>query len=231
MMFYFSDLVDSLDNSVGRLVKALADKDILDDTIIVFASDNGAPTVGNFRNWGVNLPFRGKKSTPWEGAVRVPAFIWHSSFKPKVWEGLMHITDWLPTLLVAAGSYIDREIDGISQWDSFVKDAPSSRREVLIGIDDSETAPYAAYRAGDYKIIVGNITGLSNGYYGGELLAVKGQPPNYFNKLRNCIAVKALTSIGIRLDVAEVEAMRQATTVRQLDPVRDTTPCLPTLGK
>jgi arylsulfatase A-like enzyme len=50
-----------LDESVGKVMAALANRGMLEDTIIVFLSDNGAPTlnVGVWRNWGSNYPLRG----------------------------------------------------------------------------------------------------------------------------------------------------------------------------
>lgn len=220
-----------IDRSVGRIVGALAQKNLLDDTMIIFVSDNGAPTVGDFSNWGVNLPLRGKKQTPWEGAVRVPAFIWHSSLRPRVWNGLMHISDWLPTLVAAADGSIDKAIDGINQWDPIVQDGQSRRKEVLLTVEDSDANMYASFRAGDYKVVVGNVTGLSNGYYGAEFMKNKGPTPEYYPTLRACEVARTFEDRGMYLDVEDVEAMRAAATITQEDTDRDVTPCVPTLSK
>ncbi|XP_045446680.1 arylsulfatase B-like [Melitaea cinxia] len=225
----YAEMITYLDESVGKIVKALANKGILEDTIIVFASDNGAPTEGIFNNWGVNLPFRGQKDTPWEGGVRVPAIIWHSSLKHKVWEGLMHVTDWLPTLLAAAGGEIGAEIDGINQWNSIVGNGEPKRKEVLIAVSDDNIRAYAAYRAGDYKIIVGNVSGLSNSYYGVEFMRLKESPPDYFPSLRGCEVAKVLESFGLFLEYDKVLAMRKASSIQQLDRTEDTISCEPTL--
>ncbi|KAG7308075.1 hypothetical protein JYU34_006717 [Plutella xylostella] len=225
----YADIVTHLDRCVGQVVRALADKNILDNTIIIFASDNGAPTVGPLGNWGINLPFRGKKQTPWEGGVRVPALIWHSSIKPGVWDGLMHITDWLPTLTAAAGGdAIKKPIDGVNQWNSIIAHSQSPRKEVLISVEDSETTMYAAYRAGDYKIVVGNVTGVSNGYYGAEFMINKKTPPDYYSVLKDCEVANVLQTLGLHLDKQEVEELRLAARVKQLDGVRNATPCEPT---
>lgn len=52
-------MVSILDQSIGKVVKALADRDMLENSIIVFMSDNGAPTYGFLANHGSNYPLRG----------------------------------------------------------------------------------------------------------------------------------------------------------------------------
>lgn len=57
-------MVKKLDDSVGTVISALQRKGMLENSIIIFMSDNGAPTVeyretSNYRNWGSNYPYRG----------------------------------------------------------------------------------------------------------------------------------------------------------------------------
>lgn len=52
-------MVHRLDESVGRVVAALGERGMLKDSIIVFLTDNGAPTIGQDRNHGSNHPLRG----------------------------------------------------------------------------------------------------------------------------------------------------------------------------
>lgn len=52
-------MVSKMDESVGRVVEALREKRMLNNSIIVFISDNGAPSVDIFQNWGSNYPLRG----------------------------------------------------------------------------------------------------------------------------------------------------------------------------
>lgn len=55
--------VSILDDGVGRVVKALSDKKLLDNTIILFFADNGAPIEIEHRNAGSNIPLRGVSYT------------------------------------------------------------------------------------------------------------------------------------------------------------------------
>jgi arylsulfatase A-like enzyme len=52
-------MVSRLDNSVGQIVGALMEMGMLKNSIIVFVSDNGAPSIGTYQNWGSNYPLRG----------------------------------------------------------------------------------------------------------------------------------------------------------------------------
>ncbi len=97
------------DQDVGKLLKSLDDAGIADNTIVVYATDNGP----NAFTWpdAATTPFRSEKDSNWEGAFRVPAMIrWPGKIKPgtisnEIFSGL----DWFPTLLAAAGD------DGVKQ--------------------------------------------------------------------------------------------------------------------
>lgn len=117
--------MESFDESVGRVVRALSKKNILSNSIVLVFSDNGGPTVDLFANTASNWPFRGVtftfsgnsrlyidlirfqiKMTLFEGAVRTFGVVWSDLFRNArtVNTELLHITDWLPTLYEAAGN-------------------------------------------------------------------------------------------------------------------------------
>lgn len=99
-------MVSSMDHSVGDIFEALEIAGMLDDTIFVFTTDNGgAPQEAVDRTSGSNWPLKGCKQTLWEGGVRGVSFIWSSFLRQHsgVYDGLMHISDWLPTILSAVG--------------------------------------------------------------------------------------------------------------------------------
>ncbi|KAJ8969203.1 hypothetical protein NQ314_001874 [Rhamnusium bicolor] len=101
----FAAMLSRLDYSVGEVVKALKNKNMLGNSIIVFTTDNGGPAAGFNLNAASNYPLRGVKNTLWEGGVRGAALIWSPLIEQstRVANQTMHISDWLPTLVEAAG--------------------------------------------------------------------------------------------------------------------------------
>ncbi|XP_063707871.1 arylsulfatase B-like [Culicoides brevitarsis] len=166
---HLAAMVSVLDDGVGEIVQALKVKGMLDNTIILFYSDNGAPTIGLHANKGSNHPLRGQKNSPWEGGSRVPAVLWHSKLaNRRVFDHFMHVSDILPTFATAAGIKLGsfmREIDGVDQWQALSTISSEKfgiRRDMLYNID----ADYAAYMQNGWKIVVGS---TSNGIYDGWL--------------------------------------------------------------
>ncbi|XP_015172105.1 PREDICTED: arylsulfatase B-like isoform X2 [Polistes dominula] len=155
----YAAMVSKLDESVGEVIAALRKREMLENSIILFISDNGAPTINIFSNHGSNYPLKGIKGTPWEGAVRGVAAIWSPFINKskRVSNQLMSIVDWLPTLLSAAGLNKSKlnKIDGKDLWESIVENRNSPRTELLINIDD--ISDYAAIRYKNFKYITGNV--------------------------------------------------------------------------
>ncbi|XP_076664644.1 arylsulfatase I isoform X2 [Andrena cerasifolii] len=165
-------VVSKLDQSVGEVMDALRSREMLENAIVLFMSDNGAPTEGVLSNQGSNYPLRGIKDSPWEGGTRGVAAIWSPLIKKqrRVSNQMMFVSDWLPTLLSAAG--VDKRtfgnIDGFDLWPALVADKISSRSEIVINIDDLDN--YAAIRRGDFKYVIGQTD------TGGAWVGASGQP-------------------------------------------------------
>jgi arylsulfatase A-like enzyme len=92
-----------LDDNIGYVIKKLEDMGQLDNTILVFTTDNGAQTV-SFPDGGVT-PFKGQKGEAWEGGYRSPLVVrWPGHIKPGTVKNQMFAAlDWLPTLVDIAG--------------------------------------------------------------------------------------------------------------------------------
>ncbi len=92
-----------LDDNVGYVLKKLEDMGQLDDTIVVFTTDNGAEAI-TFPDGGVT-PFKGQKGEAWEGGYRSPCVVrWPGHIKPgTVLNQMFAALDWLPTFVDIAG--------------------------------------------------------------------------------------------------------------------------------
>ncbi|XP_055627337.1 arylsulfatase B-like isoform X2 [Toxorhynchites rutilus septentrionalis] len=161
----YAAMVSKLDDSVGQIYKTLQSKNMLQNSIILFMSDNGAPAVGLHTNSGSNQPLRGQKNSPWEGATRNAAVIWSPLLRERqrVSNQFIHISDWLPTLASAANvpyPLYDLGIDGIDQWEALSYDTGSPRKVVLNMID--EIFGYSSYMQDGFKYVNG--TTLNGNY-------------------------------------------------------------------
>ncbi|XP_067658819.1 arylsulfatase B-like [Haliotis asinina] len=148
-------MVSALDEAVGNVTKALKDRGLFENTLILFTTDNGGPIDGHANNW----PLRGGKHTIWEGGTRGTSFMYGAGLQKTktTYDGMIHAVDWKPTLVSAAGGTPETTIDGMSHWDSIRNGLPSSRTEFIYNIDDMEVPVegHAGIRVGDYKLILG----------------------------------------------------------------------------
>ena len=99
----YADGMVEHDGHVGKLLKAIDDLGIADNTIVLYTTDNG-PHMNTWPD-GAMTPFRSEKNTNWEGAFRVPCMIrWPGKIKAgSVSNEIVSGHDWLPTFLAAAG--------------------------------------------------------------------------------------------------------------------------------
>jgi arylsulfatase A-like enzyme len=143
----FAAMVTRMDRDVGRLMALLAELDLDDETLVLFASDNGGQA-----GWGVDLeffagnaPFRGSKMNLYEGGIRVPAIArWPGVIPPGTTsDHLWAFWDLLPTLADVADAVAPAEIDGRSM-------------AALLGVGDA--APTHDYLYWEY----GGTTGVTN---------------------------------------------------------------------
>ena len=100
---FYADGMLQHDSDVGQLLKKLEDLGIADNTIVIYTTDNG-PHYNMWPDGGIT-PFRGEKNTNWEGGYRVPCFVrWPGKIKAgQTSNEIMSHTDWVPTLMAAAG--------------------------------------------------------------------------------------------------------------------------------
>ena len=112
----YAAMVRALDRSVGRVVQALKEEGLEDDTLVIFSSDNGAPNYIGLPE--VNKPYRGWKLTYFEGGMHVPFVVkWPGHISAgSVYNEAVHSIDVLPTVAASAGAQLptDRVVDGVN---------------------------------------------------------------------------------------------------------------------
>ena len=113
----YAAMVQSLDESVGRVIQKLAELGLEENTVVVFTSDNGG--LSTFEGSPTsNVPLRTGKGWHYEGGVREPLLVyWPGTTKPgSVCRAPMISTDYYPTLLEIAGLPLrpEQHVDGVS---------------------------------------------------------------------------------------------------------------------
>jgi arylsulfatase A-like enzyme len=146
----YAGMVAAMDEAVGQIVAALKEKGILDNTLIIFSSDNGGPAPGKITS---NVPLRSGKGSLYEGGIRACAAASWPGHIPagKVIDEPLHIVDWYPTLVKLAGGSLEQKlpIDGRDIWPVLTQGARSPHEAILLcGTTPSDTA----IRMGDWKL-------------------------------------------------------------------------------
>lgn len=104
-------LIEHLDHNIGRVYQSLEKNGQLENTLIIFASDNGGQADAGANN----KPHRGAKEDMYQGGICVPAgFYWKGRIQPVVNDNFILLSDIFPTLCEMTGVQIDHPIDGIS---------------------------------------------------------------------------------------------------------------------
>jgi arylsulfatase A-like enzyme len=135
-----------MDDNIGYVLKKLEDMGQLDNTIVVFTTDNGAE-VQTFPDGGVT-PFKAGKLSTWEGGMRAPCVIrWPGVVKPgTIFKEIFASLDWVPTFVDIAGGpkgdelkkqiekgaykgIVKTTLDGVDQADYLTGKSEKSNRD------------------------------------------------------------------------------------------------------
>lgn len=193
----FDAATTHMDYSIGEIIQTLNDEKLLENTIVIFISDNGGEKSwdkdsdfntkyyegkhGPYPKLGNNSPLKGYKAELYEGGIRVPAIIfWKNHLKHIKVEQLIKVTDLFPTLTSLVDSSHNRSLnlDGKNMW-SFISTEKKvkEKRELYLRTPDQ-----FALRKGDWKLIhFGNT--LSEGRE--ELYNLKNDPNETKNVMKD----------------------------------------------
>lgn len=137
-------VIEAMDTSIGRILTALGDAKLRDNTIVVFFSDNGAT-----RRSGSNGSLRAGKGTLYEGGIHTPCAVQWPGKLPAGTSNAMPVAvqDLFPTLAAAAGVKIAAKLDGISVWQALRDGRVAGRTPFAIATSD------IAVIDGEWKLI------------------------------------------------------------------------------
>ena len=192
-----------MDDNIGYVLKKLEDMGQLDNTIVVFTTDNGAETI-TYPDGGTT-PFKGGKLSTWEGGMRVPCVIrWPGHIKPgTVFKEIFASLDWVPTFVniaggpkgdglkkqIEAGSYpgiSKTTLDGVDQRDYLEGKSDKSARDTFFYY--SGAVP-SAVRYKNWKIYFTMVDSAPTGFVAGPL-------PYHWAQVANIKRDPFETSIG-----------------------------------
>jgi arylsulfatase len=145
--------MQQLDDNIGLVIKKLEEMGELDNTLLVFTTDNGAQQI-SFPDGGVT-PFKGQKGGAWEGGYRVPLMIrWPGHIKPgTVKSEIFSSLDFMPTLVNIAGGPtgdgLKKQIEA-GKYPGFVKTTLDGvdQRAYLEGRSEHSARDYFFYYSG-----------------------------------------------------------------------------------
>jgi len=156
----YAGMVQSVDESMGRVMDKLQKLGLEQNTIVIFMSDNGGLSTVPREGPTCNLPLRAGKGWLYEGGIREPMLIkWPGGVKPNsLCDEPVTSTDFYPTMLEMAGlpSRPKQHIDGVSLVPLLKKTGTLKRPAIYWHYPHyhgSGNRPSGAVRAGDYKLI------------------------------------------------------------------------------
>jgi arylsulfatase A len=156
----YAGVIETLDNTVGRLLAKLDALKLADKTIVVFTSDNGGLHVpeGPHPKITHNTPYRAGKGFIYQGGLRIPLIVRWPSHVPagKVVDDPVINTDWVPTLLDLIGQTIPAGLDGVSITALLTRRGPAPARKFFWHFPhytNQGSRPSGAVRDGDWMMV------------------------------------------------------------------------------
>ncbi|AHY50535.1 putative arylsulfatase [Bradyrhizobium japonicum SEMIA 5079] len=192
-----------MDDNIGYVLKKLQDMGQLDNTIVVFTTDNGAETI-TFPDGGTT-PFKGGKLSTWEGGMRAPLVVrWPGVIKPgTIKNEIFAALDWLPTFVniaggakgdalkkrIEAGQYpgiVKTTLDGVDQTEYLSGRSETSARDTFFYYSGKDPS---AVRYKNWKIYFTMVSDAPQGF-------IAGAAPYHWAQVVNIKRDPFETSIG-----------------------------------
>lgn len=152
----YAAMVYAVDRGIGRLVQALENNNELDNTLIIFFSDNG----GKLKLGATNTPLREGKGSTCEGGYRIPMFLhWPNALpKGRRFEHPLSALDFYPTLckLTQAKVPTEKELDGKDIWNDLIEGSAPHKGEMIYAMRHRSGYTDIGARMDNWKILKTN---------------------------------------------------------------------------
>jgi arylsulfatase A-like enzyme len=125
----YREMVEVMDEGIGRIMSKLKELELDRNTLVVFISDNGAE-----KNYGHNGSLRGWKTNLFEGGIRVPGIAWWPEHIAQgVSDQPVMSFDWMPTFLALSGTPlpVELKLDGVDLSPLLLEGEPLDRRPLF----------------------------------------------------------------------------------------------------
>jgi arylsulfatase A-like enzyme len=217
----YAAMVESVDDSVGRVMSTLRELGLDQNTLVIFTSDNGG-----FSNATSNAPLRANKGASYEGGIRVPLIVrWPGVARPGLVSAEPVIsTDLYPTCLAAAGLPLrpQQHCDGLNLQPLLTGGASLERTALFWHYphynDHPSSVPASVIRKGPWKLI--------------EIFDPEGVElynlADDLGETRNLVAAQPVLAAELR---RELEAWRRSVGAEMMQPNPDYDPNVPLLQK
>ena len=143
-------MVSQVDAAIGKIIAALKKKQMREDTVVIFHSDNGGAVKRKYlsgdgdteQTVSDNGPFRSGSGSLYEGGIRVPAIIsWPGKIQPNISTERVHVTDMYATLLEVAGASLGKNdqikpIDGIDISPVLMENQLLPQRTLILNVNE-----------------------------------------------------------------------------------------------
>jgi len=156
----YAGMIETVDDTVGRLMAKLEELKLADNTIVVFTSDNGGLHVpeGPHPKITHNTPYRAGKGFVYEGGLRIPLLVRWPGHVPagEVSDAPIINTDWIPTLMELAGLPAPTGLDGISLASLLTGKGPAPKRNLYWHFPhytNQGSRPSGAMREGNWMLV------------------------------------------------------------------------------
>ncbi|HCC52029.1 MAG TPA: arylsulfatase, partial [Porphyromonadaceae bacterium] len=147
----YASLITHMDAAIGRLIAEVDRLGLRENTLIVFASDNGAAVQAPLEELGCNASLRGRKAQLYEGGIRVPFIVNMPDVVPvQTLDNIIYFPDVMPTLAAFAEAKTPQHTNGINVLPLFKGEPLDTDNRLLYW---EFTGKQRAARKGDWKVV------------------------------------------------------------------------------